>query len=121
MLRDGASAQYGSDAIAGVINIVLKGADSGGSVSASYGQYTEGDGGKYQVLADAGLKLGGSGKVHLAAQFGHQDQTDRAEAVFSTPADPEVAAFVGVENVLPAHVIAVTPDLTVLSVAGHTI
>ena len=53
VLRDGASAQYGSDAIAGVINIVLKGGDSGGSVSASYGEYSEGDGGKYQVLGDA--------------------------------------------------------------------
>jgi len=86
VLRDGASAQYGSDAIAGVVNIVLKGAASGGNVSATYGEYTEGDGGKYQVLADAGLKLGESGKVHLAAQFGHQDQTDRARAYILPPA-----------------------------------
>ena len=78
VLRDGASAQYGSDAIAGVINIVLKGSGSGGSASATYGQYGEGDGGKYQVLADAGFSFGATGKVHLAAQFGHQDQTDRA-------------------------------------------
>lgn len=78
VLRDGASAQYGSDAIAGVINIVLKGSGSGGSVSASYGQFSEGDGSQYQVLADAGLSFGATGKVHLAAQFGHQDQTDRA-------------------------------------------
>jgi iron complex outermembrane recepter protein len=39
VLRDGAAAQYGSDAIAGVINIVLKNADSGGSISTSFGQY----------------------------------------------------------------------------------
>ncbi|WP_240097554.1 TonB-dependent receptor [Thermomonas flagellata] len=78
VLRDGASAQYGSDAIAGVINIVLKGADHGGSVGATYGKYKEGDGGKYQVMADAGLRLGEHGKLHLAAQFGHQDQTNRA-------------------------------------------
>lgn len=79
-----------------MINIVLNGADSGGSVSASYGQYTEGDGGKYQVLADAGLKLGGSGKVHLAAQFGHQDQTDRARAYAGaqTATSPPVGAVV---------------------------
>jgi molybdopterin-binding protein len=37
------------------------------------------------------------------------------------PADPEVAAFVGVENVLPAHVVAVTDELTILSVGGYTI
>ncbi|RZA21373.1 MAG: TonB-dependent receptor [Lysobacteraceae bacterium] len=96
VLRDGASAQYGSDAIAGVINIVLKGAASGGSVSASYGQYTEGDGGKYQVLGDAGFKLGDVGKVHLAAQFGHQDQTDRARGFAGTPgpATPPLGAVV---------------------------
>ena len=52
---------------------------------------------------------------------GEVRQTDRADAVFSTPVDHEVAAFVGVENVLPAHVIAVTPEMTVLSVAGNTI
>ena len=44
VLRDGASAQYGSDAIAGVINIVLKDYDEGGQISASYGEYSEGDG-----------------------------------------------------------------------------
>ena len=85
VLRDGASAQYGSDAIAGVINIVLKGSDSGGSASATYGQYSAGDGAKYQVLGDAGFKLGDAGKVHLAAQFGHQDQTDRARPFIGTP------------------------------------
>ncbi|MGH8027061.1 MAG: TonB-dependent receptor plug domain-containing protein [Pseudoxanthomonas sp.] len=78
VLRDGASAQYGSDAIAGVINIVLKGSNSGGSASATYGQYSAGDGAQYQVLGDAGFKLGEAGKVHFAAQGGHQDQTDRA-------------------------------------------
>ncbi len=85
VLRDGASAQYGSDAIAGVINIVLKGSDSGGSASATYGQYSAGDGAKYQLLGDAGFKLGESGKVHLAAQFGHQDQTDRARPFIGVP------------------------------------
>ncbi len=84
VLRDGASAQYGSDAIAGVINIVLKGSDSGGSVSVTGGQYSAGDGRLYQALADAGFKLGESGKVHLAAQFGHQDQTDRARPFLGT-------------------------------------
>jgi iron complex outermembrane receptor protein len=84
VLRDGASAQYGSDAIAGVINIVLKGADHGGNVSATYGQYSAGDGSQYQVLGDAGFKLGEVGKVHFAAQGGHQDQTDRARPYLGT-------------------------------------
>jgi iron complex outermembrane receptor protein len=39
VLRDGAAAQYGSDAIAGVINIVLKNADHGGGISTSFGEY----------------------------------------------------------------------------------
>lgn len=85
VLRDGASAQYGSDAIAGVINIVLKGSGSGGSVSATGGQYSAGDGRQYQVLGDAGFKLGAEGSLHLAAQAGHQDQSDRARPFIGTP------------------------------------
>ena len=85
VLRDGASAQYGSDAIAGVVNIVLKGSDSGGSLTAGYGQYSAGDGGQYQVLGDGGLKLGAEGKLHLSAQLGHQDQSDRARPYIGTP------------------------------------
>ncbi|MEO8365485.1 MAG: TonB-dependent receptor plug domain-containing protein, partial [Pseudoxanthomonas sp.] len=78
VLRDGASAQYGSDAIAGVINIVLKNSNRGGRTSGTYGQASAGDGKQWQGLADAGFKLGDAGFVHLAAQAGHQDNTDRA-------------------------------------------
>ena len=85
VLRDGASAQYGSDAIAGVVNIVLKGSDRGGNIAATYGQYSAGDGQQYQLAGDAGFALGGDGFVHLAAQGGHQDQTDRARPFIGTP------------------------------------
>src|SRR5690606_29193087 len=61
VLRDGASAQYGSDAIAGVVNIVLKGAGEGGSLVASGGEYSEGDGTQWQLAGDAGLSLGREG------------------------------------------------------------
>ncbi len=44
VLRDGAGAQYGSDAIAGVINFILKDNDSGGMLSVQAGQYYQGDG-----------------------------------------------------------------------------
>ena len=84
VLRDGASAQYGSDAIAGVINIVLKGSSEGGSIAARYGQYSAGDGKQYQVSGDAGFKLG-DGFIHLAAQGGDQDNTDRARPFIGTP------------------------------------
>lgn len=85
VLRDGASAQYGSDAIAGVINIVLKGGHSGGSVNARYGQYSAGDGELGQLGADAGFAIGDEGFVHLSAQVGDQDQTDRARPFIGTP------------------------------------
>lgn len=78
VLRDGASAQYGSDAIAGVINIVLKGG-SGGGIEAKYGGYTAGDGAQTQLIGDGGFAFAGDrGQVHLAAQALHQEQTDRA-------------------------------------------
>jgi iron complex outermembrane recepter protein len=85
VLRDGASAQYGSDAIAGVINIVLKGSGEGGSIAANVGQYSAGDGRSYQVQGDAGFKLGESGKIHLAAEVSNEDQTDRAQPYVLAP------------------------------------
>ena len=78
VLRDGASAQYGSDAIAGVVNIVLKGSDHGGSIALTGGQYSAGDGQTVQLSGDVGIKLGESGSLHLAAEARDQDQTDRA-------------------------------------------
>ncbi|MCR6685467.1 TonB-dependent receptor [Pseudoxanthomonas sp.] len=79
VLRDGASAQYGSDAIAGVVNIVLKGAGEGGSLVADLGQYSAGDGKQYQLSGDTGVSFGdGRGRVHVAGQLTHQDETNRA-------------------------------------------
>lgn len=79
VLRDGASAQYGSDAIAGVINIVLKGSASGGSLAIDHGQYSAGDGDNDQLSGDAGFGFAdGRGSVHLAAQIGQQDRTNRS-------------------------------------------
>ncbi len=79
VLRDGASAQYGSDAIAGVINIVLKGSGRGGSLAVDYGQYSAGDGNKYQLSGDTGVEFGnGRGRVHVAGQISQQDESNRA-------------------------------------------
>jgi iron complex outermembrane recepter protein len=79
VLRDGASAQYGSDAIAGVVNIVLKGAASGGSLAVDAGQYSAGDGNKVQLSGDAGVGFAeGRGSVHVAAQISDQDPSNRA-------------------------------------------
>ena len=79
VLRDGASAQYGSDAIAGVVNIVLKGSGSGCSIAATTGEYSKGDGRQWQLAGDAGFGFAGdNGSVHVAAQVGHQDITNRS-------------------------------------------
>ncbi|MCX7034757.1 MAG: TonB-dependent receptor [Arenimonas sp.] len=85
VLRDGASAQYGSDAIAGVINVVLKGSGEGGSIAANVGQYSAGDGRGYQAQGDAGFGLGASGTLHLAGEFADRDQTDRARPYVLAP------------------------------------
>jgi len=79
VLRDGASAQYGSDAIAGVVNIVLKGSGKGGSLAVDYGQYSAGDGNKYQLSGHTGVSFGdGRGSVHFAGQISQQDESNRA-------------------------------------------
>ena len=95
VLRDGASAQYGSDAIAGVVNIVLKGAGKGGSLAIGGGQYSEGDGSQWQLSGDAGVTLGGgAGEIHVAAQVGHQDPTNRSGTYQGTA--PNTGNFPGV-------------------------
>ncbi|AJO79149.1 TonB-dependent siderophore receptor [Pseudomonas sp. MRSN 12121] len=78
VLRDGASARYGSDAIAGVINIILKSADHGGSIATKYGQYKQGDGIQRQVAGNSGFALGDNGFVSLSGEGANNDYTDRA-------------------------------------------
>jgi iron complex outermembrane receptor protein len=79
VLRDGASAQYGSDAIAGVINIILKKGAKGGDVEVTGGQYSAGDGRQWQGSADFGIPLAGDkGWLRLSVQSGNEDYTNRA-------------------------------------------
>ena len=79
VLRDGASAQYGSDAIAGVINIILKKGAKGGDVEVSGGQYSAGDGRQWQGSADFGIPLSDDkGWLRLTVQSGNEDYTNRA-------------------------------------------
>tara|TARA_R110001599_G_scaffold353231_1_gene591027 strand:- start:106205 stop:108763 length:2559 start_codon:yes stop_codon:yes gene_type:complete len=77
VLRDGSAAQYGSDAIAGVINIVLDDADSGGRVDTSYGEYTEGDGDVTNVNVIKGLSLGDDGFANLSFNYRDRGRTNR--------------------------------------------
>lgn len=87
VLRDGAAAQYGSDAIAGVINIILKGG-TGGSANVSVGQYDGGQGFTWQAAGDTGFALGDSGWIHVAASYKKQDPTNHAGPDIRYPGDP---------------------------------
>ncbi len=78
VLRDGAAAQYGSDAIAGIINIVLDDAVDEGSILVSKGEYTEGDGDNLNVDIRNGFKLGDRGYLNVAANFRDRESTNRA-------------------------------------------
>jgi iron complex outermembrane receptor protein len=77
VLRDGAAAQYGSDAIAGVINIVLKNTDQGGSFEALGGSNYENGGATAGFNGDAGIKLGSDGFAHVSADIHYQDYTNQ--------------------------------------------
>lgn len=78
ILRDGASAQYGSDAIAGVINFILKDASDGLTVQAKTGEFMEGDGTLMQFAANAGLPLGDNGFANITFQWQESDPTVRS-------------------------------------------
>ncbi|MDF5808202.1 TonB-dependent receptor plug domain-containing protein [Pseudomonas aeruginosa] len=74
----GASAQYGSDAIAGVINVILKSADHGGRLAYDNGRYGDGDGLTQNGGVNGGLRFGESSFLNLSAQFREQARTIRA-------------------------------------------
>jgi iron complex outermembrane receptor protein len=78
VLRDGASAQYGSDAIAGVINIILKDDVDYTTVNFRSGSTTEGDGFSKGFDASTGIGIGSKGFLNLSASFYDQEETNRA-------------------------------------------
>jgi iron complex outermembrane receptor protein len=79
ILRDGAAAQYGSDAIAGVINIVLRGDSSGGEASAQGGVTEDGDGATGIFTLRQGLPLGEGGFLTLDGEARYRNFTNSAE------------------------------------------
>ena len=78
VLRDGASAQYGSDAIAGVINFVLRDDAQGMTFEARTGEFTEGDGTMVQFMGNAGFALGDDGFFNITGTWMEQDPTSRS-------------------------------------------
>jgi iron complex outermembrane receptor protein len=113
VLRDGASAQYGSDAIAGVVNLRLRQARSGGGATFTAGQYyttvdtaraagrDEQDGGTLTASAWQGFGLGDEGYLTLSAEYLQRDPTNRSDldprvtpnAVTARFGDPEVTQW----------------------------
>jgi len=78
VLRDGAAAQYGSDAIAGVINIILKDSAEAKMISGEYGETFEGDGETYVANANAGFLVGQEGFLNVTYQYRKREATNRA-------------------------------------------
>lgn len=89
VLRDGASAQYGSDAIAGVINVIMKkntnaftAAITGGGFNSKGANDHHGgwDGDKYQLDLNYGTKIGSNGFINFTASLLHRNDTRRAKS-----------------------------------------
>ncbi|CAL2084266.1 iron complex outermembrane recepter protein [Tenacibaculum sp. 190524A05c] len=78
ILRDGATSQYGSDAIAGVINIILKQQTEFIDIDGQFGTNTEGDGETRYFGANLGLELGKQGFLNLTAEYRQREPTNRA-------------------------------------------
>jgi iron complex outermembrane receptor protein len=102
VLQDGAAAQYGTDAIAGVVNIILKKSASGGTATVTSGQYFKGDGETGAVSLNVGLPLGsegylnitGEGRFHGFSQRGGADA--RISNVDGTPLASTPAAWTSI-------------------------
>lgn len=113
VLRDGATAQYGSDAIAGVINYQLRD-DTGFDVQALWGQNYEKDGDRWQIAANVGFALGDSGFINLSGEYYDQKGTSRGAtrpiAVVLANTQPAVANTIpGFTEGLPAQIWGTSP------------
>jgi iron complex outermembrane receptor protein len=78
VLRDGASAQYGSDAIAGVMNFILKDDAEGGSLEGKFGQYTEEDENAWTIAGNIGVPLSANGFLNASFEYSEAEDTNRS-------------------------------------------
>lgn len=78
VLRDGAAAQYGSDAVAGVINFVLNDSAEGGTIKVKKGEFSEGDGDTTVVMGNFGMPLTDAGFMNVSFQMKENDATSRS-------------------------------------------
>ena len=124
VLKDGASAVYGSDAIAGVINFILRSDYRGGEVNVYYGMPTRSGGGDQQKI-DASLGFGDLNKdrynVFASASYMHQkplDQRDRSFSDDSTNKFLNLGGFAGSSNTYPGNI--TTGDIGILGSTATT-
>ncbi len=78
VLRDGAAAVYGADAIAGVVNFIMNDEPTGGTIQAKFGSTYAGDGNLYEIDGTYGVSLGDKGFLRLSAEYSSQDRAVRA-------------------------------------------
>ena len=95
VLRDGAAAQYGSDAISGVINIVLRRQTGETRVNLEAGQTYEGDGDVLHGGVNTGFALGADGFLNLTAEYRDRGETNRAGLDFARTDPPRVTQRLG--------------------------
>jgi iron complex outermembrane receptor protein len=117
VLRDGAAAQYGSDAIAGVMNFVLKDDSDGGTLSVRRGEYYEGDGASTEVSGNIGMPFTEDGFANVSFQYKNADATSRSVQ------RPDAAAFAaaGLDVANPAQIWGspeVNDDITIFGNVG---
>jgi iron complex outermembrane recepter protein len=104
VLRDGASAQYGSDAIAGVINLRLRDAREGGNASLTFGEYntdvetergqrSENDGTTVTATGWVGLPLGSEGFLTISGEYRDRDPTSRGDFDNRVPGSPVTSRY----------------------------
>ena len=92
ILTDGAAAQYGSDAIAGVINIILKKGRAGGNVQAEYGAYQDGGGVTDDVSGNVGFQPYEGAYFNLTGEYRNHGFSNRGAV------DPRLFALSGVNT-----------------------
>ncbi len=113
VLRDGATAQYGADALAGVLNYSIR-KDAGFEAQALYGKTYRGDGASKIVSGYAGFKIGDRGFISLAGEYYDQDGTSRgvtrASALALAASNPAVANQIpNAGQGLPAQIWGTSP------------
>ena len=104
VLRDGAAAQYGSDAIAGIVNLSLKDDDEGGAVGVTTGLNKEGDGFTMKVSLNHGMKLGPNGGfINYTLEYFGTEGTNRSDPYNGVlyPATPANYAITGPTTAFP--------------------